>query len=165
LGNVGAVDHYEYRAVGDTVNTATRIEGLNKFLDTQILVSEKVIKGLTSFTTREIGFFILKGKKKPVHIFELIGKANQNCSRKAKFNAAFANALKSFQQYQWEDALKQWNDIHTDYPHDGATLFYINYLTRNKAPLSVQNQFNQPAIVNIGNITIPLEIQSEPSIQ
>ncbi len=38
LGSVGAMDHYEYRAVGDIVNTATRLEGLNKHLGTRLLV-------------------------------------------------------------------------------------------------------------------------------
>ncbi len=158
LGNVGAFDHYEYRAVGDTVNTATRVEGLNKLLGTHLLVSEKVIKGLTGFVTREIGFFILKGKKKPVHIYELVGHVNQECSLATEFASEFAKALKCFQDYQWDEALKQWTSIRHQYPNDGATLFYINYLTRNKPPLSVQNKSNQPAIVNIGNITIPLEI-------
>lgn len=158
LGNVGAVDHFEYRAVGDTVNTATRIEGLNKFLDTHILVSENVIKGLTDFATREIGFFILKGKKKPVHIYELIGNANQKRVQHSEFISEFSKALKCFQQYQWEKALKYWTTIQHKYPGDGATLFYIDYLTRNKPLLSVQYKSNQPAIVNIVNITIPLEV-------
>ncbi len=158
LGNVGAVDHFEYRAVGDTVNTATRIEGLNKLLDTHILVSENVIKGLTDFATREIGFFILKGKKKPVHIYELIGNANQKRVQHSEFISEFSKALKCFQQYQWEKALKYWTTIQHKYPGDGATLFYIDYLTRNKPRLSVQYKSNQPAIVNIVNITIPLEV-------
>ena len=46
LGSVGAMDHYEYRAVGDIVNTATRLEGLNKHLGTRMLVSADVLEGL-----------------------------------------------------------------------------------------------------------------------
>ena len=46
LGSVGAIDHYEYRAVGDIVNTATRLEGLNKHLGTRLLVSAEVLHGL-----------------------------------------------------------------------------------------------------------------------
>ena len=46
LGSIGALDHYEYRAVGDMVNTASRVEGLNKFLGTQILVSAECCNSL-----------------------------------------------------------------------------------------------------------------------
>ena len=45
LGTVGALHHYEYRAVGDMVNTANRVQGLNKYMDTRLLVSEKVVEG------------------------------------------------------------------------------------------------------------------------
>jgi adenylate cyclase len=51
LGNVGALDHYEYRAVGDIVNTSSRIEGLNKQLGTRILVSEEVLDQLAGLLT------------------------------------------------------------------------------------------------------------------
>jgi len=54
LGNIGAMDHYEYRAVGDIVTTATRIEGLNKHLRTQILASRTIIDDLEGFSTREL---------------------------------------------------------------------------------------------------------------
>ena len=66
LGSVGAMDHYEYRAVGDIVNTATRLEGLNKHLGTRILVSADVLQGLDGLLTRELGAFLLAGKSRPV---------------------------------------------------------------------------------------------------
>jgi adenylate cyclase len=72
LGNVGAFDHYEYRAVGDIVNTATRIQGLNKRLGTRILVSEETISGLKGFLTRRLGTFLLPGKSKRLVIHELV---------------------------------------------------------------------------------------------
>mgnify|MGYP001827362399 CR=1 FL=1 len=46
MSHVGAIDHFEYRAVGDMVNTASRIENLNKLLGTAILASEDFVKGL-----------------------------------------------------------------------------------------------------------------------
>ncbi len=46
LGMVGALTHYEYRAVGDTVNTANRVQGLNKRLGTRVLASEAAVEGL-----------------------------------------------------------------------------------------------------------------------
>ena len=72
LGHVGAMDHYEYRAVGDIVNTAARIEGLNKRFRTRILASDDVLVGLDDFLTRRLGTFVLAGKSKPLVIHELI---------------------------------------------------------------------------------------------
>ena len=77
LGSVGAMDHYEYRAVGDIVNTATRLEGLNKHLGTRILVSADVLQGLDGLMTRELGAFLLAGKSRPVLVHELVGRAGR----------------------------------------------------------------------------------------
>ena len=52
LSSIGAIDHYEYRPVGDIVNTATRIEGLNKFLGTWVLVSDEVLEEIEGFLDR-----------------------------------------------------------------------------------------------------------------
>ncbi|HEY7164005.1 MAG TPA: adenylate/guanylate cyclase domain-containing protein, partial [Candidatus Binatia bacterium] len=52
LGNIGAGDHYKYGPTGDTVNTASRMEGLNKFLGTGILVSAEVLQGINQFLVR-----------------------------------------------------------------------------------------------------------------
>jgi adenylate cyclase len=65
---MGAMDHYEYRPIGDIVNTATRVEGLNKYLGTRVLASEEVIHQLDGFLTREVGTFLLAGKSKPLGI-------------------------------------------------------------------------------------------------
>ena len=74
LGSVGAVAHYEYRPVGDIVITATRIEGLNKLLGTQILVSEEGLSHVEGFLTRELGDFLFVGKSKPLVVYELLGR-------------------------------------------------------------------------------------------
>ena len=71
LGNVGAMDHFEYRPVGDIVNTASRMEGLNKFLSTRILVSAEVLDQLDGFSSRPLGKFILAGKSKPVEVIRI----------------------------------------------------------------------------------------------
>jgi adenylate cyclase len=150
LGNVGAAGHFEFRAVGDTVNTAARIEGLNKLLGTQILVTAEIIIGLPDFFTREIGFFILRGKNKAVHIYELVGKSDQHLLNWQAQKAKFAKALLFFQQQQWTEALNTWQDIERISPNDGPTLYYINYLKQNISFLSKQGDSdNSPTIIKI----------------
>ena len=157
LGNVGAAGHFEYRAVGDTVNTATRIEGLNKLLGTQILVTSDVIAGLQHFLAREIGFFILAGKAQSVHVFELIGAADLLNPHPHPLLAEFAIALKLFQQQHWAEALAKWLEIELEHPNDGPTIFYIQFLKKNLHSMSAETKAeSQPATIKIGNITTPL---------
>lgn len=152
LGNVGAANHYEYRAVGDTVNTAARIEGLNKVLGTQILVTAEVINNLSTFFSREIGFFILKGKSHAVHIYELIGKTEEGNQYDPLLTTKFSKALQLFQQLQWTKALAIWQEIDQQFPADGPTIFYINFV---KQALK-EDRKNRSIIIKIGNITPPL---------
>jgi adenylate cyclase len=72
LGPVGALDHYEYRAIGDVVNTASRIEALNKQLGTRILASEEVVGGVAGLDCRRVGRFRLAGKSQALVIYELM---------------------------------------------------------------------------------------------
>ncbi len=73
LATVGTSAHHEFRAVGDTVNTASRLEALNKELGTRILVSGSLAEGLTSFRFRDLGEVELRGKRNHVQVLELIG--------------------------------------------------------------------------------------------
>jgi adenylate cyclase len=77
LGDIGAGGHFEYRAVGDMVNTASRIEALNKELGTTILISSEVSNQLKGFVFRPKGEFLLKGKTNPVTIFELVSEGDE----------------------------------------------------------------------------------------
>ena len=145
LGNVGAMDHYEYRAVGDTVNTANRIEGLNKLLDTHILVSANVIENLTGFSTREMGIFILKGKKLPITIFELF----EPDPYWSQLVFEFTRALKLFQNHEWPEALSVFLDIEKHYSGDGPTLFYIRYLQQHMPFFQENRNLEQAAVIEI----------------
>ena len=165
LGNVGAADHYEYRAVGDTVNTATRIEGLNKYLGTQVLVSADVINAPSDFVTREVGFFILKGKSFPVHIYELISKIELLDSDQPSVISEFIKGLKLFQQQKWSEALEIWLEVERIFPGDGPTLFYIQYLKQNLHLLEKQADHTQPTVITIGNITTSLAFNREMNIE
>jgi adenylate cyclase len=154
LGNIGAAGHYEYRAVGDTVNTATRIEGLNKVLGTRILVSGSVIDGLNDFVSREIGQFLLKGKTQAITVFELLDKSNHIEPKLAPLHHAFSKALLLFQDREWSKAQKAFENLNKYYPNDGPTLFYVQYLQKNLAQLQDgQCDNSKKPIIEIRQIT------------
>jgi adenylate cyclase len=126
LGNIGGIDHYEYRPVGDVVNTATRIEGLNKYLKTQILASSDVLNQVSGFMTREVGEFLLAGKSNPIVIHEIIGLAEQADAHHQELCTVFAAALEAYRRRAWEEAIRLLQEslrIRTD---DGPSLFYLH---------------------------------------
>lgn len=123
MGHVGALNHYEYRAVGDTVNTASRIEGLNKLLGTRILVSSEMLQGLDSFISRDIGDFRLPGKNKALSLYELIGLNNPQ--HKFKPYNEFHIALFAFQKQQWQQAAANFENFILNYGFDGPSQYYL----------------------------------------
>jgi adenylate cyclase len=74
VGNVGSTERMNYTALGNTVNLAARLEGLNKQAGTAVLVSEEVVMRVRDqFEFRALDAVIAKGMTKETRIFELVG--------------------------------------------------------------------------------------------
>jgi adenylate cyclase len=125
LGAVGASSHYEIRAVGDTVNTATRIQGLNKQLGTRLLASDAAVEGLYDFLTRPLGRFLLVGKSTPVGVVELLIHKHEASGRQLWLCKEFAAALEAYQTQQWGEAVANFSEILRVIPEDGPSRFYL----------------------------------------
>jgi adenylate cyclase len=70
VGNFGGSTIFDYRALGDPVNTAARLESVNKQLGTLVCVSEATLSGCTGVTARPIGKLVLKGKTQPLMVYQ-----------------------------------------------------------------------------------------------
>jgi adenylate cyclase len=138
LGSIGAIDHYEYRAVGDIVNSANRIQGLNKTLGTRVLLSQEVLEGIDGFLTREVGTFLLRGKSRPLIIHELVGAQDAAGARDAvERYRLFAEGLMAFREAHWKAAIEIFTQVTAARDSDAVSRFYLD--------LSLRHQQHPPA--------------------
>jgi adenylate cyclase len=124
LGNIGAMDHFEYRPVGDIVNTASRLEGLNKYLGTRVLTSKEALGEKNGTATRPMGKFVFKGKSRPVQVFEILREHTLSPQSQAEIRRFFTSALEAFEDRRWEDAERFFEKILEVDAGDGPSKFY-----------------------------------------
>ena len=121
VGNIGSKNHLDYRALGDAINTAARLEGVNKYVGTNICVSAATMEKCPNFIGRPIGSLILKGKTKPVSTFEPIRLCQQNSKRIKMYKAAFKLLEKSL-----SEATTAFENLVAGYPNDSLAKFHFN---------------------------------------
>lgn len=106
VGNFGGSTMFDYRALGDPVNTAARLEGANKYLGTTVCVSQATLDGVPDAVTRPIGRLLVKGKTQALRVHEPLAATElASAARDAAYDAAYAllqqgspGALLAFEQ-------------------------------------------------------------------
>jgi adenylate cyclase len=124
MGHVGAIDHFEYRAVGDMVNTTSRIENLNKLLGTSILASGDLIKDLQGIVLRELGEFPVPGRQQPITLYEVAASEVTVTPEMRSLHTAFADALNDWRQGDRKIATEKFEAILREFPDDGPSAYY-----------------------------------------
>lgn len=130
LGNIGTAEHFEYRAVGDIVNTAARLQALNKTFGTNILASRETTDGLGEFLVRELGLFRLPGKNLPTAVVELRGYRNAATAGDQELAQGFADALIKFNARHFSAAHSAFGRTLEQFPLDGPSRYYLNLCER-----------------------------------
>ncbi|MDI6795478.1 MAG: adenylate/guanylate cyclase domain-containing protein [Desulfatibacillaceae bacterium] len=122
VGNMGSATRMDYTMMGDTVNTAARLEGVNKIYGTYTMVSEATYdQARHAVAARELDAVNVVGKKEPVKIFEILGLPGKVDPKQTEVNRHYAKGLADYRQRRFDEAMISFSAALATLPEDGPS--------------------------------------------
>lgn len=124
VGNVGSRDRLNYSAVGDNVNVASRLEGVNRDYGTRVVISASTYKHIKDqFWCRSLDRVQVKGRSEPIRIYELLAERGEKPGQlrdadSVRFYAEYERAYEAWESGNGERALKILDSITVLKPDD-----------------------------------------------
>ena len=122
VGNMGSKSRMDYTMMGDTVNIAARLEGVNKIYGIYTLIGETTYRAAGNrVIAREIDSINVVGKKEPVTVYQLLGYPEDNDDRMIETVDYYTKGLYAYRNQDWEKAVNFFKKALEITPDDGPS--------------------------------------------
>ncbi len=146
VGHAGGGGRFVYSIVGDSANTASRVEGLNKHVGTQILATGAVVSGFENLVTRYLGDFQFVGKTEALPIYEVLTKRETATDRQLLLCESFDSAMSPHWEGSWFEASSLLEEFLEDFPDDGPARFFLE---RSRRFSNEPEQASNPRVIRM----------------